>query len=41
MLLGFVVRGQQWMGFFIEGSIIMDYGMVFGQKKGFKVKMMP
>ncbi len=38
----FHVRGQQEMDFFIEGSIIMDfgqfYGLYFGQKRRFKVK---
>ncbi len=29
MLVNFVVREQQWMGFFTEGSIIVFYGLIF------------
>ncbi len=32
MSVDFDVRGQQGMDFFTGGSIIMDYGLVFGSE---------
>ncbi len=36
--LDFNVRAQQRMDFFTEGSVIVDYGFEYGQKRRFKVK---
>ncbi len=37
MSVDFDVRGLQEMNFFIGGSIIMEYGFIFGQKRQFEI----
>ncbi len=37
MSVDFDVRGLQEIHFFAGGSIIMDYGLIFGQKRRFEI----